>query len=84
MDCIVLPDASVCTNHCPAVVSYWIGWPASLGFLSETLLIILNLSVTLATVLIKTGISRSAFVFDAAILIWLPANAESWELVIAK
>ena len=81
---MVLPAANVWTNHWPALVSYCIGCPASFGFLSDTLLIILNLSVVLATVATKTGIAKSAFVLDDAIRIWLAANAESWVLVIAK
>ena len=82
--CIVLPVALVWTNHWPTLVSYWIGCPASFGFLSETLLIILNLSVVLATVATNTGTAKSAFVFDDAIRIWFAPNAESCELVIAK
>ena len=66
---MVLPAAKVCTNHCPALVSYCIGCPASFGFLSDTLLTIRNLSVTLATVATNTGTAKSAFVFDEAILI---------------
>ena len=80
----MFPVALVWTNHWPALASNWIGCPASAGFLSDTLLIILNLSVTLATVLTKTGTAKSAFVFDDAILIWLADRAESWVLVIAK
>ena len=53
----------------PALASYCIGCPASFGFLSDTLLTILNLSFVLATVLTKTGIVKSAFVFDDAIRI---------------
>ena len=81
---IVLPDANVWTNHWPALASYWIGCPESFGFLSDTLLIILNLSVILATVATKTGTAKSAFVFDDAIRIWFAPKAESWVLVIAK
>ena len=57
-------------NHLLLDVSYCIGCPASLGFLSDTRLIILNLSVLLATVLMKIGSAKSAFVLDDAILIW--------------
>ena len=55
LECIVFPVELVWTNHCPTDESYWIGCPASLGFLSDTLLIILNLSVVLATVATNTG-----------------------------
>ena len=68
-DWIVFPVAFVCTNHCPALVSYCIGCPASFGFLSDTLLITLNLSDVLATDLTKTGTAKSAFVLDEAIRI---------------
>ena len=81
---IVLPAANVWTNHCPALVSYWIGCPASFGFLSDTLLTILNLSVTLATVFTNTGTAKSAFVFDDAIRIWVALKEASWVFVIAK
>ena len=80
---IVLPLALVCTNHWLAEVSYWIGCPASFGFLSETLLIILNLSLVLATVFIKTGTAKSAFVLDDAIRISFVLRLTSWVLVIA-
>ena len=83
-DCIVFPVAFVCTNHCPALASYCIGWPASFGFLSDTLLTILNLSVTLATVFTNTGTARSAFVFDDAMRIWVALKEASWVFVIAK
>ena len=73
----VLPEASVWTNHLDLEVSYWIGWPASPGFLSDTRLMIENLSVVLATVLIKIGSDKSAFVFDDAILISVADNSES-------
>ena len=80
----MLPVALVWTNHCPTLSSNWIGCPASAGFLSDTLLLILNLSLVLATVLTKTGMVKSAFVFDDAILIWLAPKLESLALVIAK
>ena len=57
----------VCTNHC--VPSYCIGCPASFGFLSDTRLMIVNLSLVDAIVLINIGFANCAFVFDAAILI---------------
>ena len=82
--CIVLPVALVWTNHCPAVESNCTGCPASFGFLSETLLIILNLSDVFATVATKTGLASSALVFDDAIRISFAPNALSWALVIAK
>ena len=83
---IILEPVSgkVWMNHLPAPESYWIGWPASPGFLSETRLIILNLSVVLATVSMNMGSANSAFVFDEAILISNAARSLSWVLVIAK
>ena len=48
-----------------------------MGFLSDTLLIILNLFVVSATVLTKTGTANSAFVFDDAILISAAPRLES-------
>ena len=79
---MVLELVEVWTNHCEP--SYWIGCPLSFGFLSDTLLTILNSSLTEATVLIKTGDANSAFVFDDAILIWLVPRLESPATVIAK
>ena len=80
----VFPEAKVCTNHLLLVVSYWIGWPRSPAFLSDTRLIIWNLSVGFATVLIKIGSAKSAFVFDEAIRISEADKSESPVLVIAK
>ena len=83
-DCIVLSVELVWTNHWFALVSYWIGCPASFGFLSDTLLITLNLSDVLATDLTKTGTAKSAFVLDEAIRISVADRDVSCVLVIAK
>ena len=66
----VLPLAKVWINHLFLVPSYWIGCPASLGFLSDTRLIILNFWLESATEFIKIGSAKSALVLDDAILIW--------------
>ena len=84
---MVLSVGEVWRNH--RVPSYCAGWPASPGFLSDTRLTIVNFWFVLATVLIKTGVSNSAFVFDDAILIWLVPRDASLPLpllvpVIAK
>ena len=82
---ILVPvSGKVWMNHLPAPVSYWIGWPASPGFLSETRLIILYLSVVLATVSIKIGSANAAFVFDEATLIANAARSLYWVLVFAN
>ena len=74
---VLLESANVWTNHLFLVASYWIGWPDSPGFLSETRLTMVNLSLVLATVLIKIGSAKSAFVLDDAILISVAASSES-------
>ena len=80
----VLPEANVCTNHLLLDVSYWIGCPASPGFLSDTRLIIENLLTGSAIVFKNTGLASSALVFDEAIRISVADKSESPAFVIAK
>ena len=81
---IVFPAARVCKNQLLFVVSYWSGWPGSLGALSDTLLTILNLSKGDAIVLIGTGVSKLALVLDDATLISFADRVLSPAVVIAK
>ena len=78
------PEVRVCINQLLADPSYWIGCPASFGFLSDTRLTTLNISEVAAIVLICTGESKLAFVKDDAILISFAPRLLSPALVIAK
>jgi len=79
---VVVPDPTI--NQFKFVVSNWIGWPRSPGFLSVTLLSILRIPPTVLVILTGNGVPTVASLKVAASLIVFAVRLPSNVFVITK